>query len=214
VTTRRRARVVPRYRERFRARPHQESGSRRLRRTRTASATVTHRDKKSPHRRPCDIRETGDNEPPTLAGQVGLALLLAVVLLALVGPELAPYSPSQTIGAAYAPPGGRFLLGTDSGRPSTRSRTGASAHPIAEELVSFIAGGEPIGRVVCAGPLITVNQEDRIDICRHWPPQRKARAKHLLIAALPLVSRVGGGKPAPSAASTVFGRDRPPRNSR
>jgi hypothetical protein len=186
----------------------------RLRRTRTASATVTHRDKKSPHRRPCDIRETGDNEPPTLAGQGGLALLLAVVLLALVDPELAPYSPSQTIGAPYAPPGGRFLLGTDSGRPSTRSRTGASAHPIAERAGELHRGWRADRKGCVRWPVDHVNQEDRIDICRHWPPQRKARAKHLLIAALPLVSRVGGGKPAPSAASTVFGRDRPPRNSR
>jgi peptide/nickel transport system permease protein len=51
--------------------------------------------------------------PPTRAGKIGLIMLAAVVLLALAGPELAPYSPRLTVGAPYAPSGGHFLLGTD-----------------------------------------------------------------------------------------------------
>ncbi|WP_406143479.1 ABC transporter permease [Streptomyces sp. NBC_01012] len=47
--------------------------------------------------------------PPYLAG--GTALL--VLVLALLGPLLAPYAPTEQLGAPFQQPGGDFLLGTD-----------------------------------------------------------------------------------------------------
>lgn len=46
-------------------------------------------------------------------GQVGLALVLPVVLLALVGPFVAPKSPTAFVGLPYAGPGSDAWLGTD-----------------------------------------------------------------------------------------------------
>lgn len=47
--------------------------------------------------------------PPYLIG--GVTLL--VLLLALLGPLMAPYGPSEQLGAPFQQPGGGFLLGTD-----------------------------------------------------------------------------------------------------
>jgi len=49
----------------------------------------------------------------TKAGAVGLALLVAVVLLALVGPFFAPHSPSKPIGVPFDRPNAAAPLGTD-----------------------------------------------------------------------------------------------------
>src|SRR5688572_19423987 len=46
--------------------------------------------------------------PPYLIG--GVTLL--VLLLALLGPLMAPYGPSEQLGAPFQQPGGGFLLGT------------------------------------------------------------------------------------------------------
>lgn len=51
--------------------------------------------------------------PATMAGRVGLALVVVVVLVALFGPEIVPNDPGKTLGTPYGPPDGRFLLGTD-----------------------------------------------------------------------------------------------------
>ncbi len=45
--------------------------------------------------------------------RLGLALVVLVVLLALVGPLAAPYSPDALVGIPAQPPSGTFLLGTD-----------------------------------------------------------------------------------------------------
>jgi hypothetical protein len=42
--------------------------------------------------------------------------------------------------------------------------------PSSKELLSVIAGGEHVGRVVCARSLITIDREDRIDVSWRWPP--------------------------------------------
>ena len=47
------------------------------------------------------------------SGRIGLALGAAVVLIALVGPLFAPYSPSELLGAPYQHPSSHPLLGTD-----------------------------------------------------------------------------------------------------
>jgi peptide/nickel transport system permease protein len=49
------------------------------------------------------------------AGVLGLAILMAAVLLAAFGPLIAPYSPIQQFpGSELGPPSARFPLGTDS----------------------------------------------------------------------------------------------------
>jgi peptide/nickel transport system permease protein len=115
--------------------------------------------------------------PPTLAGQVGLALLLAVVLLALIGPELAPYGPGQTVGAPYAPPGGRFLLGTDFlGRDVlSRSLNGGRSVLVYAGLATILAYLAGLGAGLVAGYL------------RSWPDQVLMRAVDVLLSFPTLV---------------------------
>ena len=45
--------------------------------------------------------------------RIGLALVGLIVLVAIVGPYLAPYGPSTPVGAPNATPGGKAVLGTD-----------------------------------------------------------------------------------------------------
>jgi len=45
--------------------------------------------------------------------RIGLALLGFIVLLAIVGPYVAPYGPSTPVGVPNANPGGKAVLGTD-----------------------------------------------------------------------------------------------------
>ena len=47
------------------------------------------------------------------SGRIGLGLVAAVVLVALVGPLFAPHSPSELLGVPYQHPSGHPLLGTD-----------------------------------------------------------------------------------------------------
>lgn len=50
----------------------------------------------------------------TSTGLVGFTLTVAVLLVAVVGPSLAPYDPFSSVGASLTPPGGEHLMGTDS----------------------------------------------------------------------------------------------------
>jgi peptide/nickel transport system permease protein len=45
--------------------------------------------------------------------RIGLALLGFIVLMAIVGPYIAPYGPSTPVGVPNATPGGKAVLGTD-----------------------------------------------------------------------------------------------------
>jgi peptide/nickel transport system permease protein len=45
--------------------------------------------------------------------RIGLALVTLLVLVAIVGPYLAPYGASTPVGAPDSPPGGKAVLGTD-----------------------------------------------------------------------------------------------------
>ena len=47
------------------------------------------------------------------SGSVGLALVLFVILVALVGPFVAPHSPTAFVSMGFAPPSTRYPLGTD-----------------------------------------------------------------------------------------------------
>jgi peptide/nickel transport system permease protein len=49
----------------------------------------------------------------TRRGAIGLALAALVVLVAVIGPLLAPYSPYALVTVAFAKPSGHFLLGGD-----------------------------------------------------------------------------------------------------
>jgi peptide/nickel transport system permease protein len=46
-------------------------------------------------------------------GRLGAALVMFVVLLAAIGPFVAPYSPTALLGGPFMPPGSGFPLGTD-----------------------------------------------------------------------------------------------------
>lgn len=46
--------------------------------------------------------------------KVGAGLTAAMILLALIGPLLAPHDPTEFVGAPFSPPGGEAPLGTDS----------------------------------------------------------------------------------------------------
>ena len=48
-----------------------------------------------------------------LPAMLGLAIVLFVLLIAILGPLLAPYPESEIVGGAYEEWGGDFLLGTD-----------------------------------------------------------------------------------------------------
>ncbi len=56
------------------------------------------------------------------SGTVGLALVLFVVLLALIGPFVAPHSPTAFVGMSFAHPSARYPLGTDGLGRDTLSR--------------------------------------------------------------------------------------------
>ena len=45
--------------------------------------------------------------------RIGLALVGVIVLLAIIGPYVAPYGPSTPVGAPNSTPGGKAVLGTD-----------------------------------------------------------------------------------------------------
>lgn len=49
----------------------------------------------------------------TRRGALGLSLGGSVVLLAAIGPFVAPYSPDLTVTAPFSPPSGQYLLGSD-----------------------------------------------------------------------------------------------------
>src|SRR5438445_1736318 len=45
--------------------------------------------------------------------RIGVALVGVIVLLAIIGPHLAPYGPSTPVGAPNSNPSGKAVLGTD-----------------------------------------------------------------------------------------------------
>ncbi len=77
-------------------------------------------------------------------GAVGLAVVAAVVLLAVIGPFVAPYSPTVSQTAAFAPPSGSFLLGGDVLGRDVLSRVLAGGWL----LLLVAAGATAIGGVV------------------------------------------------------------------
>lgn len=128
---------------------------------------------------PADVRRAPRRLalPPTLAGRVGLVLLLAVGLLAVIGPEVAPYSPNRTVGVPYAPPGGGFLLGTDLLGRDVLSRALCGGRSVlvyagVATILAYVAG---LGIGLVAGYL------------RSWPDQVLMRGVDVLLSFPTLV---------------------------
>lgn len=63
-----------------------------------------------PTRRPAGLTRRILTSPRT---RLGLILMVVVAAIALIGPLVAPYTPSQIIGAPFAAPSGDAVLGTD-----------------------------------------------------------------------------------------------------
>ena len=64
-------------------------------------------------RRPDRARGVLRRASRTIKGRIGLALTLFVVLVALAGPYVSPYSPTEFVGLPFGPPTHDYLLGTD-----------------------------------------------------------------------------------------------------
>ena len=50
---------------------------------------------------------------PTTTAWIGIAIILVNLLIAVLGPFIAPYSQSETVGATWDPPTAQMLLGAD-----------------------------------------------------------------------------------------------------
>ena len=79
--------------------------------------------------------------------RIALSVLVLILMIALVGPFVTPYSSTALVGTPYAPPSGRFLLGTDYIGEDVFSRLLAGGDHlilyalIATSIAYFIGGG-------------------------------------------------------------------------
>ena len=82
---------------------------------------------------------------PTTTAWIGMAIILINLLIAVLGPFIAPYSQSETVGATWDPPTAQMLLGADQiGRDMvTRLIYGARTTigvAMATTIISFFIG--------------------------------------------------------------------------
>lgn len=86
----------------------------------------------------------------TTRGRVGATLVLLVVLVAVIGPFVAPYSPTKLFGdsTAFAPPGPGHLLGTDGLARDVLSRTLAGGWLLLIAAVAATLLGVAIGTLI------------------------------------------------------------------
>lgn len=84
----------------------------------------------------------------TVVGSVALAFVLAVLLVAIFGPYLAPYTPSETVSTPFADRSGDFVLGTDFLGRDVLSRVlhGGKA-------AVFLASGATVGSYLIGAPI-------------------------------------------------------------
>jgi peptide/nickel transport system permease protein len=80
--------------------------------------------------------------------RIGLALVTLLVLVAILGPYLAPYGPSTPVGVPNALPGGKALLGTDYLGQDVLSRVLYGGRSILAMAVISTAIGLVIGVVI------------------------------------------------------------------
>ncbi|WP_380172762.1 ABC transporter permease [Kineococcus sp. DHX-1] len=83
--------------------------------------------------------------------------VLALVLLAVVGPWITPHDPTRVVGTPSLPPGGEFLLGTDNAGLDVFSRTlaGARIDVVIATLATLLA--TVVGALV--GLVVGMNEE-------------------------------------------------------
>ena len=70
---------------------------------------------------------------------VGLLILLAVLFIGIIGPAIYKVSPTKTVGGRYAPPGGKYPLGTD-----------ALGRDVLAQLLHGIRGSLYVGAIASA----------------------------------------------------------------
>lgn len=92
---------------------------------------------------------------------VGLALTALVVVIALVGPLVAPFSPTENVARPYAPAGGRLLLGADAlGRDMLSRLLWGGGNLIWMSLLAALLGcvlGVALGTTAAMGSRATEN---------------------------------------------------------
>jgi len=70
---------------------------------------------------------------------IGLLILLVVLFIGIIGPAIYKVSPTRTVGGRYAPPGGKYPLGTD-----------ALGRDILAQLLHGIRGSLYVGAIASA----------------------------------------------------------------
>src|SRR5258707_3858409 len=80
--------------------------------------------------------------------RIGVALVGVIVLLAIIGPYLAPYGPSTPVGAPNSVPGGKAVLGTDYLGQDVLSRVLYGGRSILVMAVIATAAGLIVGVVI------------------------------------------------------------------
>jgi len=70
---------------------------------------------------------------------LGLLILLAVLFIGIIGPAIYKVSPTRTVGGRYAPPGGKYPLGTD-----------ALGRDVLAQLLHGIRGSLYVGAIASA----------------------------------------------------------------
>jgi peptide/nickel transport system permease protein len=70
---------------------------------------------------------------------VGLLILLVVLFIGIIGPAIYKVSPTRTVGGRYAPPGGKYPLGTD-----------ALGRDVLAQLLHGIRGSLYVGAIASA----------------------------------------------------------------
>lgn len=116
----------------------------------------------------------------------GLAILAVAVVLALIGPMLAPHSPRQILGSPFMPPG-EFVLGTDALGRDVLSRLIVGARLTLLTALSATALGFVLGMLLGMPPAVVRGRFDDvatwvIDLLLSFPP---------LLLALLIISALG-----------------------
>jgi len=83
----------------------------------------------------------------TRRGAVGLSLAGSVVLVAVIGPFVAPYSPNALVTVPFAPPSGQYLLGSDTLGRDVLSRILAGGWELLLMALAATAFGVLLGAV-------------------------------------------------------------------
>jgi ABC-type dipeptide/oligopeptide/nickel transport system permease subunit len=86
---------------------------------------------------------------------LGWGLLAAVALLVLIGPELAPYSPTKPVGAPYLLPGQHGLLGTDHLGRDVASRLLSGGRPLLLTSLAAALAGTFLGALIGVAAALT-----------------------------------------------------------